>query len=186
MSAYQKGLRPKDGSFQAQRIPRPESTSAERALLRTVFETSRKIGMIRFEYEDPWTSGGNSYRSTSKSCRHHPKARYFIALQRVSPGVTAPANQYPCGRPPARSPAARHLRRDLDHPCVSCQARSEPVQSGGTAAFHRIRILPPGDSNSMTHSGYAAAPSPINSTNAGLCCFPVWLGIPPSRCFNRV
>ncbi len=72
-----------------------------------------------------------------------------------------------------------HLRRDLDHPWVSRQARSKPVQSGGTAAFHWIRILPPpGDSNSMTHSGNTAAPAPISSTNAGLFCFLGWLGVP--------
>src|SRR5262249_19679791 len=80
-----------------------------------------------------------------------------------------------------------HLRRDLNHPWVSCQARSKPVQSSGTAAFHWMRILPPPrDSNSMTHSGKAAPPSPISSTNAGLFGFLDWLGIPPSRCFNRV
>ena len=36
-----------------------------------------------------------------------------------------------------------HLRGDLDHPCISCQARSRLVQSGGTDAFHWMRTLPP-------------------------------------------
>ena len=45
------------------------------------------------------------------------------------------------------------LRGDLNHPCVSRQARSRLAKSGGTAAFHWIRILlPVADSNSMTHS----------------------------------
>src|SRR6266511_968507 len=80
-----------------------------------------------------------------------------------------------------------HLRGDLDHPWISCQARSTLAQSGGTAAFHWTRILPPpADSNSITHSGKLAVPLPISSTNAGLLSFRDWLGIPSSRCFNRV
>jgi hypothetical protein len=34
-----------------------------------------------------------------------------------------------------------HLRRDLDHPSVSRQARSKLAQSGGAAAFQLMRIL---------------------------------------------
>jgi len=36
-----------------------------------------------------------------------------------------------------------HLRRDLDHPSASRQARSKPAQSGGAAALQWMRILPP-------------------------------------------
>src|SRR5215831_6269679 len=71
-----------------------------------------------------------------------------------------------------------HLRGDLDHPCVSCQARSKLAQSGGIAAFHWTRILPPpADSNSTTHSGRVDAPLPISSTNAALAgvSFRDWL-----------
>src|SRR5262252_5732687 len=54
-----------------------------------------------------------------------------------------------------------HLWGDLNHACVSRQARSRLVQSSETAAFHWVRILPPlADSNSMMHSGRVAAPLP--------------------------
>jgi hypothetical protein len=50
-----------------------------------------------------------------------------------------------------------HLRRDLNHPSVSRQARSRIVQSGGAVAFHSIRILlPPEDAKSITHSSSSA------------------------------
>jgi hypothetical protein len=42
----------------------------------------------------------------------------------------------------------------MNHRSASRQARSSPVQSGGAAFFQWMRILlPPADSNSMTHPG---------------------------------
>src|ERR1035438_4718409 len=62
-----------------------------------------------------------------------------------------------------------HLRGDLNHPSVSRQARSSVVQSGGAVAFHWMRILlPPEDSNSITHSSSCEWDCATSSTNAGL------------------
>jgi hypothetical protein len=78
-----------------------------------------------------------------------------------------------------------HLRRDLNHPSVSRQARSRVVQSGGTVAFHWIRILLPlEDSNSITHSSSCARDGATSSTNAGLVAFRRKVGGPPSRFFS--
>src|SRR5271157_1425847 len=78
-----------------------------------------------------------------------------------------------------------HLRRDLNHLSAFRQARSRLAQSGGAAAFHWMRTLPPRkDSNSMTHSLGVAACGAISSTNAGLLAFRRSRGTPPSRFFS--
>ena len=80
-----------------------------------------------------------------------------------------------------------HLRRDLNHPSVSRHARSKVVQSGRAAAFHWMRILlPPRDSNSITHSSSCARAGATNSTNAGLVAFRRRVGDPPRRFYSLV
>src|ERR1700683_3930038 len=80
-----------------------------------------------------------------------------------------------------------HLRRDLNHPSVSRQARSRPAQSGGADAFHWMRIFAPReDSNSMTHSSTAAGGGVISSTNAAPGVFRRWLEGSPSRFFSPI
>src|ERR1022692_2980551 len=80
-----------------------------------------------------------------------------------------------------------HLGGDLDHLSAFRQARSRLVQSGGAAVFHWIRILlPPEDSNSITHSSSCAWSGAISSTNAGLVAFRRRRGTPPSRFFSPV
>jgi hypothetical protein len=57
-----------------------------------------------------------------------------------------------------------YLRRDLNHPSASRQARSKLTQSPGVDLFHGTRILfPLGASNSITYCSCGA----IRSTNAG-------------------
>jgi hypothetical protein len=78
-----------------------------------------------------------------------------------------------------------HLRRDLNHLSAFRQARSRLAQSGGAAAFHWMRTLPPRkDSNSMTHSLGVATCGAISSTKAGLLAFRRSRGTPPSRFFS--
>src|ERR1039457_268304 len=80
-----------------------------------------------------------------------------------------------------------HLRRELNHLSASRQARSRLVQSGGAAAFHWMRTLPPlKDSNSMTHSRSVAPCGAISSTNAGLVAFRRRREAPPSRFFSPI
>src|SRR6202050_1914305 len=78
-----------------------------------------------------------------------------------------------------------HLRRDLNPPAVSRQARSRLAQSGGVDALHWMRIFAPReDSNSMTHSSSVAGCGVISSTNAALGFFRRWLEGSPSRFFS--
>jgi len=80
-----------------------------------------------------------------------------------------------------------HLRRDLNHPPASRQARNRLAQPGGVAAFHWMRILlPPADSNSMTDSSSATGCGVISSTNTRLFPFVRRVGTPPSRFFSCV
>src|ERR1039457_1883476 len=80
-----------------------------------------------------------------------------------------------------------HLRRDLNHLSASRQARSRLIQSGGAAAFHWMRTLPPlKDSNSMTHSPCVEACGAISSTNAGLLAFRRRRETPPRRFFSPI
>jgi hypothetical protein len=61
-----------------------------------------------------------------------------------------------------------YLRRDLDHPSLSRQARSRRIQSGGADGFHGMRILRPlGHSKSIAHSSSGVACGAVRSTNAG-------------------
>src|ERR1035441_6138601 len=55
VSAYQKGLRPKAGSFKGQRAPRVDQTPTVKALFATALEYARKKGPLGFEYDQPWT-----------------------------------------------------------------------------------------------------------------------------------
>ncbi|MEK7995406.1 MAG: hypothetical protein AAB403_16520 [Planctomycetota bacterium] len=55
VSAYQKGFRPKEGSFKGQRTQKVDQTPPVQALFAAVLQASRKTGMVRFEYDDPWT-----------------------------------------------------------------------------------------------------------------------------------
>src|ERR1017187_6069526 len=78
-----------------------------------------------------------------------------------------------------------HLGGDLDHLSALRQARSRFVQSGGAVVFHWIRILlPPEDSNSITHSSGGTRSGAISSMNAGLVAFRRSRGTPPSRFFS--
>jgi hypothetical protein len=78
-----------------------------------------------------------------------------------------------------------HLRSDLNHPSTSHQARSRLAQSGGTVAFHWMRILAPReDSNSITHSSSFPGVGATSSTNAGLADFRRLPGDPPSLLFS--
>src|ERR1039457_5165579 len=62
-----------------------------------------------------------------------------------------------------------HLRRELNHLSASRQARSRLVQSGGAAAFHWMRTLPPlKDSNPMSHLPTAPPSGATRPRNAGL------------------
>jgi hypothetical protein len=79
-----------------------------------------------------------------------------------------------------------YLRRDLNHPSPSRQARSKLTQSRGADAFHWMRILLPlGASNSITHSSSGVVCGAISSTNAGLFALRR-LGTPPSRFFSPI
>jgi hypothetical protein len=55
VSAYQKSFRPKEGSFKGQRAQKVDQTPTVQALFGAVLQASRKTGIVRFEYEDPWT-----------------------------------------------------------------------------------------------------------------------------------
>jgi hypothetical protein len=55
VSAYQKGFRPKEGSFKRERTQKVDQPPPVKALFAAVLRASRKTGMARFEYEDPWT-----------------------------------------------------------------------------------------------------------------------------------
>src|SRR5436309_1759398 len=79
------------------------------------------------------------------------------------------------------------LRRDLNHPSISRQARNRLTQSGGADAFHWMRILRPlGHSKSMAHSSSGAACGAVSSTNAGLVALRRTAGISPSRFFSPI
>jgi hypothetical protein len=54
VSAYQKGFRPKEGAFKRQRPEKVDQTPSVQALFAAVLQASRKTGMARFEYDDPW------------------------------------------------------------------------------------------------------------------------------------
>jgi hypothetical protein len=54
VSAYQKGFRPIVGAWRGERAPKLEQTPKVQELFSRVFEDSRKTGMLRFEYSDPW------------------------------------------------------------------------------------------------------------------------------------
>jgi hypothetical protein len=74
-----------------------------------------------------------------------------------------------------------YLRRDLNHPSVSRQARNKLAQSRAVDAFHWTGILfPLGASNSITHSSCGA----ISSTNAGLVALRRRMATPPIRFFK--
>jgi len=78
-----------------------------------------------------------------------------------------------------------YLRRDLNHPSASRQARSRLIQSGGAEAFHWMCILCPlGHSKSIAHSCCAIAGGAVSSTNAVLVALRAETGIPPSRFFR--
>ena len=80
-----------------------------------------------------------------------------------------------------------HLRGDLNHRSTSRQTRNKLAQSGGAAAFHWMRILPPpGDSNSMTQPSSTAERGATSSTKAGLGAFLRRVAGPPSRFFSRM
>jgi hypothetical protein len=69
-----------------------------------------------------------------------------------------------------------HLRRDLNHPSASLQARSRLGQSGGPVAFHWMRIfVPREDSNSTIHASTVFGCGAISSTNAALGFLRQWL-----------
>jgi hypothetical protein len=63
VSAYQKNFRPKEGSFKKERPEKVPQTPAVKALFAAVLQASRKTGMARFEYEDPWTLWLNCFPS---------------------------------------------------------------------------------------------------------------------------
>jgi len=54
VSAYQKGVRPKEGVYKGQRAKKQDQTPRTQELFQKVFEVCRKTGMLRFEYDDPW------------------------------------------------------------------------------------------------------------------------------------
>jgi len=54
VSAHQKSFRPKEGAYKVQRAPRPEQTPQLQQLFEKVFQSCRKTGAMRFEYDDPW------------------------------------------------------------------------------------------------------------------------------------
>jgi hypothetical protein len=54
VSAYQKGLRPKEGVSKGQRPEKPEQSPRLQELFNQVFRVCRKTGTARFEYDDPW------------------------------------------------------------------------------------------------------------------------------------
>jgi len=55
VSAYQKGFRPNEGSFKGQRTYKVDQTLPVRELFAERLQASRKTGMVRFKYDDPWT-----------------------------------------------------------------------------------------------------------------------------------
>ena len=55
VSAYQKGFRPKEGSFNAIRVEKVNSTRVVQALFDTALQTSRMTGRLCFEYGDCFT-----------------------------------------------------------------------------------------------------------------------------------
>jgi hypothetical protein len=63
-----------------------------------------------------------------------------------------------------------YVRRDLNHPSISRQARRRLTQSRGADPFHWIRILPPlADSNSIMQPFSGGVRGALSSTNAGGC-----------------
>jgi hypothetical protein len=55
VSAYQKGIRPKEGTYRGQRKQKVEQTLRVHELFERVKQTWRKTGRFRFEYGEPWT-----------------------------------------------------------------------------------------------------------------------------------
>jgi len=55
VSAYQKGWRPSQGLFKGERAQKPDQTPQMQKLFASVLEASRKTGMTRFKYQDPWS-----------------------------------------------------------------------------------------------------------------------------------
>lgn len=55
VSAYQKACRPKDGPFKGHRAQKVDQTPPVQALFATVLQAARKTGLLRFEYDNPWT-----------------------------------------------------------------------------------------------------------------------------------
>jgi hypothetical protein len=54
VSAYQKGFRPREGTYKGQRATKPEQSQRVQQLFEQVFQVCRKTGTVRFEYDNPW------------------------------------------------------------------------------------------------------------------------------------